>query len=125
MQIKKSNELFKAIIKAHSSVRCLKLPTIDKKSGFIPAGTVSIDIMICLPPDVKGGSIVNLRAIKPKILEKRSPNRRRFRHPSIFNAYYFTIYNNLCASLREALHCVPTEKINTVAKIFPEKYAKY
>lgn len=37
MQIKKNNELFKVIIKAHSSVRCLKLPTIDKKSSFIPA----------------------------------------------------------------------------------------
>lgn len=96
---KRDRKLFKAVVKAHSSVRCLKLPIVDKKPDFIPAGTMSIDIMICLPPDVKEGSIANLRAIKTKILEKRSPNRRRFRHPSIFNAYYFTIYSNLCSSL--------------------------
>jgi len=63
---------------------CLKLPTIVKKPSFYTRRHgVMIDIMICLLLDIKEGSIANLRAIKSKILEKKSPNRRQF-HPSIY-----------------------------------------
>lgn len=78
-----------------------------------------VDIMICLLLDVKGRSIADLRAIKPKILEKKftAPNKQWPRYMSIFNVYYFTIYSNLCSFFLRSVCIVSLfadREINTV-----------